>query len=245
MVPRLLFGHAFGQRPIDFRRIALAQGFRECGSGGNRTRDHQHAGGIAIEAMDKARSLFLAEGERIKHPVDMLRQAGAALRCEAGRFVEHDHLLILIEDEIDQHASVLRFFRARLRLVLLACVLQLRRQAQYLAAFETLVGFRAFAVDADLAGAQQFFQMAVRQCRVIAFEPAIQTDAAVFIGNMRAFRHFRSPARAGDPQTVPRRREPPIRSCRWRRLHRLRVRSVTRCRARRSRTWCSRRECPP
>ncbi len=92
----------------------------------------------------------------------------AALCCQTGRFVEHDHLLILIEDEIDQHASVLRFLRARLWLVLLARILQLWWQAQYLAAFEAFACFGAFAIDTDLAGAQQLFEMAVRQRRVIA-----------------------------------------------------------------------------
>ena len=98
-----------------------------------------------------------------------------------GRLVEHDHLGVLVQQHARQQlvvggmAQVTAGDRAGLRLG----VDIHRRDADDLARLDARVGFDAAAVDADLAGAQQFLQRAEAEAGIMDLEPAIEPHAGL------------------------------------------------------------------
>jgi hypothetical protein len=89
--------HTLGQRPIDLGRVASPDRFAERGRRRRRPRHHEHAGRVAIEAVDQPRFLLLAKGEELEQPIDMARDSAAALRGQASRLVENQHGIILMD----------------------------------------------------------------------------------------------------------------------------------------------------
>ena len=99
MVPRAALGTPPRQRPVQFLRIALAQRFTERSGCRHRAGDHQDARGVAIEAMDQPRPLFLLKFQVLEQQVDMTADAAAALCGQAGRLVEDQHGRIAMQDK--------------------------------------------------------------------------------------------------------------------------------------------------
>ena len=95
---------------------------------------------------------------------------GAALHCKAGRLVEHDRRGVAIEHEMAQQPLILRADTARRWR---RRRLGQRRHPDRLAGADRVTGPGAFAVDPDLAGAQQLFQPAVAQAGIVPPEPAV------------------------------------------------------------------------
>ncbi len=63
-----------------------------------RLAQHQHAGGVAVEAVDQARAVQpLAPGA--EQAVDVLQGLGAALHGQARGLVEDQHLLVLVQHQ--------------------------------------------------------------------------------------------------------------------------------------------------
>jgi hypothetical protein len=94
------FGTPINQRPIGLLGVALAEGGRQLLRGAARAGDDENAGGVAVEAVHEARLLALRAGPGLQHLVDMPVDARAALHGDAGRLVQHDDLVVLMQ----QHA---------------------------------------------------------------------------------------------------------------------------------------------
>ena len=165
------------QRPVGLLRLVAGEGARQAGGGGGRLAQHQHAGGVAVEPVDQAGALQPLPPGR-QQAVDVLAGLGAALDGEAGRLVEHQHLLVLVDHQRAGELGVAvgqdEAF-ARLRRV------GQRRDTDLRAGLQPGVGLGARAVDADLAGAGHALDLDLGQVRPAATEPAVQAHA-VFAG---------------------------------------------------------------
>src|SRR5690606_32023889 len=128
-----------------------------------------------------------AGGEGLEHAVDVAPRPGAALDGEAGRLVEDEERVVLVQDARAQPCRVrgvdalgCAALRSGPRLV--------RRQgrdADLLAGTEARARLDAPAIDPDLAGTQQPLQSAVADLREVTAEPAIEADLAL-VGTDRA-----------------------------------------------------------
>ena len=56
--------------------------------------------------MNQARLLALGVAPGLQHAVDMARDAGTALHRQAGRLVEHEHLVVLVQQHGRQQVVV-------------------------------------------------------------------------------------------------------------------------------------------
>ena len=174
-------GFADHQRPIDLARAAAGESFGEARGAPRCPRDQQHARGVLVEPVDKARArraLVLDEG--IEQSVDMLGRLAPALRGEAGRLVEHDRGGRLADHHVFRLGDLFGAERARARLGRLARgLLAARRHAQDLACGKAILGLGALAVDPDLAGARPARDRGEADLGQVALEPAVEPDAVV------------------------------------------------------------------
>src|SRR5690606_20536803 len=100
-----------------------------------------------------------------------------ALHRQAGRLVDGDYVVVLIEHRGAQGRSVT--FGNRLCSGVRGPALGSDDRAQwrnpdFLTSFEAAARLRPLTVDADLTGAQQLFQMTVAEHRKMPLEPAIE-----------------------------------------------------------------------
>jgi hypothetical protein len=113
----------------------------------------------------------------------MARRFGAALHRKASRFVDDDHVGVFVQnqraDEIDIRAAH-AFRRAR------GGVRQ-GRHAHFLARLDAVGGFHTRAIDAHLAGADQFLNLTLAQMRVAAAQPAVDPRHAVVTRHFNRF----------------------------------------------------------
>ena len=98
-LPRLR--HAGDQRPVDLARRARAEGLGERGRGEARLGDQQAARRVLVEPVHQPRPLAVHAGlaQHLQHAVEMARGARAALHREAHRLVEHQHVVVLVQDD--------------------------------------------------------------------------------------------------------------------------------------------------
>ena len=80
--------------PVDLVGVAIAERFAEPRRGARMAREHEAAGGVAVEAMHELRAFLGVELQAIEHAVDVARGVGAALHGEAGGLVEHDDVVV-------------------------------------------------------------------------------------------------------------------------------------------------------
>ncbi len=233
--------HALDQRPVDLLRVAGGQRARQLGGGGNRARHDEDAGGVAVQAMDEARARVLLESEAVEHAVDMGGEAAAALGRQARRLVQHDDVLVHVDDVVLQTAADL-LLRLSAGLLFEVAVHHLRRQADHLAGGDAVGRLHPLAVEPDLPGAQQLLQPAMGQRRVVPLEPAVDADAVLVMGDAGGVGHVRARAPARVRRTALRWTEVPNRRCRPRQARRRRAGAAPRSPARRSRRSCSRQE---
>lgn len=182
-------GRADGQRPVDLARILLLEGAGQRRGGARRARQHDDARGVAVEPVHQTRAFGRLECERVEHAVEMAFGFCAALYSKPGRLVEHQHRLVLVDDQRTDEGRVLvaqgPFGLRRGLFDLLAE----RRHTHRLAGREPCIGLRPRAVDPHLAGAQQFFEPAMGQRRIMPLEPAVEPNA-VFVGGNADLRDF-------------------------------------------------------
>ena len=128
--------------------------------------------------MDEARALGRLEAQRVEQRVDMALGVGAALDRETGRLVDDNRPIVAIEHGVAQQRGILRpqarhgrggWWRLRQR-----------RHPDRLAGRNGIAGAGSLAVDADLAGAQQLFELAVAEPGIVPPEPAVEPPRAVF-----------------------------------------------------------------
>ncbi len=188
----LLFRHAAHQRPVDLLRIPLGQRLGQRRRRGHRPRHDEDAGGVAVEPVDEARALLLAEGQMLQQAVHMLGDAAAALRRKAGGFVENHDARILMDHK--RFGLFPQVFTELCTDRLWRCgafrgTRQLRRDSQDLACGQPIARLGALAVHPHLALAQQLLELDVVQRRVVALEPAIHADAVIVFLDRRRARH--------------------------------------------------------
>ena len=83
--------------PIDLAGLLMPEGGGEPGGGRGAAPQHQHAAGIAIEAVHEARPLGRLEAEPVQQAVQMLVGGRAALDRESGRLVDDQDLGVAVE----------------------------------------------------------------------------------------------------------------------------------------------------
>ena len=133
--------------------------------------------------MDQPRPLLVAEAQRVEHAVDMPLGPGAALHRQPRRLVQHDDLVVLVDDQAaDLLGIAVRDGRDLARLGRRRGG-DAGRQADGLAGLDPVLALGALAVDADLAGAQKLLQGAVAQLGEMALEPAVQPQAGLVVGD--------------------------------------------------------------
>jgi hypothetical protein len=119
-----------------------------------------------------------ARGPRLEHAVHVPPRPGAPLDRKAGRLVEHDQGVVLMQDArakpfgIVPIGGVRNWARGRAR----TGVGRERRDANRLTGAETRIGLRAPAIHPNLPGAQQFLQPAMAELGEMTPEPAIEAD---------------------------------------------------------------------
>ena len=166
------------KRTAEFRRRVTGLG------------DEQNAGGVAVNAMNETRA-FTAEtvGHVFEHAVDMFLGAGAALHREAKRLVEHEHVLVLVDDHFfDEIAVALRDAERRLQTD--AGFFRLAYNGGYAdfhAHFQAVVGLRAFGIDPHLPRTQQLLQIAVTDFGEVHAEPAVEPHLAFGLADANGF----------------------------------------------------------
>ena len=131
--------------------------------------------------MDQPRPLLVAETQRVEHAVDMPLGPGAALDRQARRLVQHDDVVVLVDDQAaDLLGVAVRHGRDLARLGWRRRG-DAGRQADGLAGLDAILALGALAVDADLAGAQKLLQGAVAQLGEMALEPAVEPQAGLVV----------------------------------------------------------------
>ena len=183
--PLLRPRNAGNQRPVDFSRVAGAEGAREFGGREPGFGDHEHARGVLVDAVDKARLLAVAIGERGQHAVDMARDPRTALNREPHRLVQHEDVAVLVDGHLAKFfgVPVVRVRPANCGLcgrfavlVAAAFVLEGRNPHDHPGG-EPRRGLGARAVDADLAGAAELLQMPEGERRKPLLEPPVEPQS--------------------------------------------------------------------
>src|SRR5262245_21070293 len=170
--------HARDQRPVDLARRARAEGLRQrCGRKAC-LGDEQAAGRVLVEPVDKTRALAVRprRPQHLEHAVDVASGAGAALHRKPHRFVEHQHVSILMQRDRAQEVACLgvgltvgstRPFLTELE----------RWNAHGLSGRKPVLRLGALAVHAQLAFANDALDVRKRKSRKACFEKAIDAHA--------------------------------------------------------------------
>ncbi len=90
---------SLGERPIDFPRVAAAQGFRERSGRWKRARHDEDSRGVTVEAVDQPRPLPLLALKTLEQAVDMASDSRAALTRNSARLVQHEGRGVLVDDK--------------------------------------------------------------------------------------------------------------------------------------------------
>ena len=144
--------HADHQRPVDLARRAPGKPPREICRAARRRRDQQNARGVLVKPVDQPRA---GAGGRIgiKQPVDMLERAGAALRGQPRRLVQHDCRTVAVDHHRIGHVQ-LRLGQLALGLRTLVRGGAARRHAHHLPGGNVVGRTDTLAVHPDLPGAR-------------------------------------------------------------------------------------------
>ncbi len=162
-------------RPIDFPGRLVAKGAGEKPGRRHGAGQHQNAARVLVEPVDQPRPLRAAETQAVEHGVEMMLGRGAALDRKTRRLVEDDHIVVAVENcpldfgDVAGFGLIVRLRRRYIRV-------GQRWNPHFLAGGDSVPGARAFAVDTDLPGAQQFLQTTMAELRKMPLEPAVQAD---------------------------------------------------------------------
>jgi hypothetical protein len=166
-----------GRLPGRLLGLALGERARQPGGGGRGLAQQQHAGGVAVQAVDQLGPVDpLAPGA--EQLVDMVGGLGAALHGQAGRLVQRQDLLVLVQHQRLGEGDVA--LGQRLLLVRIGGVGQ-RRHPHLAAGRQLGVGLDPRAVDPHLTRAEQLVELDMVQVRPAALEPAVHPDAVLAI----------------------------------------------------------------
>ena len=133
--------------------------------------------------MHQARPFLRLETQPVEQRVDMALGVGAALHGEPGRLVDDNGPVVAVKDRVAQQCLIARPGMPRSRRRGRRRLGQ-RRHPDRLAGRDRVAGAGALAVDPDLAGAQQFFEVPVAQPRIMPPKPAVEPAGALrFLDN--------------------------------------------------------------
>src|SRR5690606_17372657 len=186
--------HADDERPVDLLRRAAREALREERRAARGTGDEQHARGILVEPVDEARARLVVAVKRVEQAVDVVEGPCAPLRGEAGRLVENQRGLGLVNDHRFGLLDLCRGQFAALRPGLAA--LAARRHAHDLAGGKAVLWLHPLAVDADLPGARPARDRGEPDLRQVALEPPVEAYA-VIVGLDRELADFAGGAGVG------------------------------------------------
>ena len=130
--------------------------------------------------MHEARPLA-ARSPRLEYAVHVPARPGAALDRKAGRFVEHDQRVVLVQDARAKPFGVgwIDPVRGRARGRGRRLVGRQRRDADGLTGAEARICLRAPAIHPYLPGAQQLVQAPMADLGEMTPEPAVEADLAL------------------------------------------------------------------
>src|SRR5262245_55756319 len=170
--------YALDQRPIDLAHRTGLEGAAELCGHLAAFGYHQHAGGVAIEAVHQARPWLRAVAKALEQSVEMMRSLGSALHGDSRRLVKHQEIVVLVERDGGEKGAVglgqsLWGRRRRGRRD------RQRRNANALTRNKPGACLGAAAVDPDLAGAEQLLESAMRQVSEVAAEPTVEAHAVL------------------------------------------------------------------
>jgi hypothetical protein len=167
--------------PVGFLHRPPAEGGGELGGDAGGAGHHENAGGVLVQPVHQAGLLALGVAQGGQHHVEMLADPGPALGGQAGRLVQHDQLLIPVQDhpfDLAGEGGVERGRGGRR-----GGAAGQRWDADSLAGREAGGGLRALAVHAHLAGAAQLVDHALGEAREVAAEPAVEADIGLVGGD--------------------------------------------------------------
>ena len=95
-------------RPVGLVDVTAAEQRGELAGSARRAGKQQNAGGIAIQPVDQAGPVFGAEPQRVQHAVEVAGDAGAPLHRQAVGLVDHQDLVVLVDDRLLQVLGVVR-----------------------------------------------------------------------------------------------------------------------------------------
>src|SRR5882672_2008783 len=134
--------------------------------------------------MDQTRPLRCIELQGVEHGVEMTLQAGAALHRQTRGLVDREDIVIPVENRCPQGPGLMLGNRGGWALARRGrWRLSQRRNADLLPRLESRIRPHAPALDAALAGAQQFLQPAVVQLGEATLEPAVEAKTGFVGGN--------------------------------------------------------------
>src|SRR5690606_29612695 len=87
--------HAESDGPVDLVQLAGPEQLAELVGGADGFREDEHAGGVAVEAVDETRLFGGVGNEGAGERIDVARRTRATLHGEAGGLVEGDDALVL------------------------------------------------------------------------------------------------------------------------------------------------------
>jgi hypothetical protein len=149
-------------------------------SGSSRSAGQQDAGGVPVQPVHQARTVFGSEAQGVEHPVEVAGDAGAPLDRQAVRFVQHEDLVVLVDDGLLQILGVVRVDPAdRLRFRRNP----LFRDLDGLTSSQACVGVRLVAVHPDLTVAAPLLNEALLGAGKAAADPAVEAYVGLVVGD--------------------------------------------------------------
>src|SRR5262245_30039890 len=104
--------------------------------------------------MNQLRSRLVFSGKAVEQPIEMRLRLGAALRGKAGRLVNDNGRVVLVDNQRTDELVLVVGERVPFGLWPTPCLFVLRRNPDDLPGFDPVAGRSALAVDAQLAGAR-------------------------------------------------------------------------------------------
>lgn len=181
-------GAAGGDGPVGLLHVpATERGGQPRGRAG-RAGEDQHAGRVAVQPMHEARPMLRPEAQRIEPRVEMAGNSGATLHRQAMRLVQHQQVLVPIQDQTLQILGQAGIDFSGPPWGGGWCQRQ-RWNADGLAGRQTRGGVSAMSVHPHLTAAAQLLNGALRQAGEMPPEPSIETDLRFVFRHGHEFSH--------------------------------------------------------
>ena len=176
--PHLGVRHPGNHRPIDFSGFARPERGGQRRSGGTAARQHQNARGILVQPVHQPGPFFQPEFQRLGQTINMFGGAGAALRRQPRRLVQHNDVIVAVDHCTLNHLGIGGIDPG-------GCLFRFRlhhrqwRQPHLLADLDPGRRLDPRAVHPDFAGATGFLDPALIDMWKVPLQPAVEPLVAV------------------------------------------------------------------